>query len=166
MKLRVSIFSALATAALVVVTFSAAPNTASAQGFETDNAFERRALSEINSVRRRLEKFREELTGDAPDEPGRRSTGSYPGIVGRILGLEKRCDQQEEYVRRMLPSSMRSDYEVQRERRAILDDIRNVRMEIGRLKKSMKKIDEGAEKADQEKAEREALEEEIMQEEW
>ncbi len=63
-------------------------------------------------------------------------------------------------------SSMKSDQQVYYERQAVLEDIRNVRMEISRIKRDMEKIDEETEKAERERAEREALEEEIMKEEW
>ncbi len=61
---------------------------------------------------------------------------------------------------------MKSDQQVYYERQAVLEDIRNVRMEISRIKRDMEKIDEETEKAERERAEREALEEEIMKEEW
>jgi hypothetical protein len=73
---------------------------------------------------------------------------------------------QEDYVRRMGSSSMKSERQVYYEREAVLEDIRNVRTEISRIRRDMKAIDEETEKADRERAEREALEEEIMKEEW
>ncbi len=160
------VFSSVILAALAALAFAATPGSADAQAFESDREFESRIKSEIRSVRRRIEKFREELTGDNATEPGRRGTGLYPGIVARLQGLEKRCDFQEEYVERMAPSSMRSPYDVQRERNAIRDDIRMVQRELGRIKNDMEKLDEESEKEDRERAEREALEKEIMEEEW
>jgi hypothetical protein len=153
-------------AAVLVLVLVALPDTADGQRLETDHEFERSTLSTIRSVRRRIQKFREELTEDSPAEPGRRSTGLYPGIISRLEGLEKRCDYQEEYVRRMGPSSIKNDRQVYYERQAVLDDIFNVRSELNRIKRDMQKIDEDAEKAERERAEREALEEEIMKEEW
>lgn len=160
------VFGNLALAAFAAMFFAAVPCTADAQAFETDREFEQRIKSEIRAVRRRIEKFREELTGDQVTGPGRRGAGLTPGIVSRLQGLEKRCDFQEEYVERMAPSSMRSPYEVQRERDAIRDDIRMVNRELGRIRKEMGKLDEEAEREERERAEREALEKEIMEEEW
>jgi hypothetical protein len=166
MTRQVPTFAAIVSVALVALVWSLTPGTASAQRYETDHEFERKTLSEIRSVRRRIQKFREELMGDSPAEPGRRGTGHYPGVISRLEGLEKRCDFQEDYVRRMGPSSMRTEQQVYYERQAVLEDIRNVRAEIGRIKRDMQRIDEETEKADRERAEREALEEEIMKEEW
>lgn len=166
MTLRSPALATVLVAFLAGIVLSAAPVTAGAQAYDSDRDFERKALSDIRSVRRRIQKFREQLTGDAPAEPGRRAQGLYPGIVSRLEGLEKRCDDQEEYVRHMMPSSMNTDQRVYYERQTILNDIRNVQAEFGRIKRELNRLDEEAEQAERERAEREALEEEIMKEEW
>lgn len=166
MKLGPSTFTSLIGAALVALALGALPDTADAQRYESDHEFERKTLSDIRSLRRRIQKFREELTEDSPAEPGRRGKGLYPGIISRLEGLEKRCDFQEDYVRRMGPSSMRTERQVYYERQAVINDINNVRSELNRITRDMKNIDEETEKTERERAEREALEEEIMKEEW
>ena len=166
MKRQIPAISFLFSVVLIIFALAIAPGTANGQAFETDREFENSIKADIRQMRRRIEKFRKELTGEDVIEPGQRSTGLYPGIISRLQGLEKRCDFQEEYVRRMTPSSMRSPYEVQRDRQAVRDDIRNVGRELSRIKKDMGKIDEEAAREERERLEREALEEEIMKEKW
>ena len=166
MKLGISTLTALVGAAIVALGLAAVPNTASAQVYETDHEFESRIKAEIRSVRRRIEKFRKELTGEDVVEPGRRGTGLYPGAISRLKGLEERCDFQEQYVERMTPSSMRSPYEVERERQAVRDDIRNVQRELSRIKRDMDKLDEEVLEEERKRAEADALDADIMKEEW